>query len=316
MNIPKPLIKWVGGKTQILDKLLNNFPKEINSYHEIFLGGGSVLLGFLTYIKQNKINIQNKIYAYDINEPLIHMYINIQTKHNELYDKLREFIIEYNEADDDTKDDNNEDNTKKNNNRKPKNIEEAKSSKESYYYWMREKYNKLGKDDKKNIVGSALFIFLNKTCFRGLYRLNNKGQYNTPYGNYKNPEIINKVHLDTIHSLIQNVIFQVSDFELSINNIGDGDFTYLDPPYSPEDNTSFVKYTEYGFNLEIHKKLFGLCNKISLENKKIIMSNSDVELVRENFKNSIFKIESIECKRTINSKKPDAKAKEVIIKNF
>ena len=97
MNIPKPLIKWVGGKTQILDKLLNDFPKEINSYHEIFLGGGSVLLGFLTYIKYNKINIQNKIYAYDINELLIHMYINIQTKHNELYDKLKEFIIEYNE---------------------------------------------------------------------------------------------------------------------------------------------------------------------------------------------------------------------------
>lgn len=312
MNTPKPLIKWVGGKTQILDKLLNDFPKEINSYHEIFLGGGSVLLGFLTYIKYNKINLQNKVYAYDINEQLIHMYINIQTKHNELYDKLREFIIEYNES----ADDNNEDNIKKNNNRKPKNIEEAKSSKESYYYWIREKYNKLDKDDKKNIIGSSLFIFLNKTCFRGLYRLNNKGLFNTPYGNYKNPEIINRQHLDIIHSLIQEVIFRCCDFELSINNINEGDFSYLDPPYSPEDSTSFVKYTEYGFDVEVHKKLFGMCNKISLENKKIIMSNSDVALVRENFKNPIFKIESIECKRTINSKKPDAKAKEVIIKNF
>jgi DNA adenine methylase len=139
IHIPKPILKWVGGKTQIIDKLILNFPIEINNYHEIFLGGGSVLLTLLSYAKNGIIKIHGNIYAYDLNEPLIYIYKNIQSKHNELYDTLQNIIIEFNECKDGEI------------NRKPKNIDEAMKSKENYYYWIRSEYNKLSLNDKKDI---------------------------------------------------------------------------------------------------------------------------------------------------------------------
>jgi DNA adenine methylase len=172
-------------------------------------------------------------------------------------------------------------------------------------------YNKLCLDDKKSILGSAMFIFLNKTCFRGIFRVGPKG-FNVPYGHYNNPEIINKEHLEEIHNLIQNVVFECCDFSLSLSKVEPDDFVYLDPPYAPETNTSFVGYTENGFNMESHEKLFNILNTT---NEKWMLSNADVKLVRDNFANEKYKIESIVCKRSINSKNPDAKTKEVIIQN-
>lgn len=302
-NVPKPILKWVGGKTQILDKLILKFPTEINNYHEIFLGGGSVLLTVLSYIKDGIIKINGNIYAYDVNEPLIYVYKNIQSNPNELYEILQKIIIEFNNCGNGEI------------NRKPTNIEEAKQTKENYYYWIRNEYNNLCLFDKKDIIGSAMFIFLNKTCFRGVFRVGPNG-FNVPYGHYNNPEIINKEHLEEIHNLIQNVIFECYDFTISLTNIVSNDFVYLDPPYMPETNTSFVKYTENGFNLENHINLFKLIHNLTDTNKKIMLSNSDVKLVRENFTNEKYNISSILCKRTINSKNPEAKAKEVIITNY
>jgi len=298
---PKPILKWVGGKTQIIDKLITNFPVEINNYREAFLGGGSVLLTLLSYVKNGIIKIQGNIYAYDLNEPLIYIYKNIQTRHNELYDILQTIITEFNECGNGEI------------NRTPRNIEEAKITKENYYYWIRSEYNSL--TDKKSILGSAMFIFLNKTCFRGLFRVGPKG-FNVPYGHYKNPEIINKEHLEEIHHLIQNVVFECCDFNKSLTIVEDNDFVYIDPPYAPETDTSFVGYTENGFNLENHNNLFKLIHILTNTNKKIMLSNADVSLVRENFTNDKYKTLSILCKRSINSKNPDAKAKEVIIKNY
>ena len=153
----KPILKWVGGKTQIIDKLIDNFPKEIDNYHEIFLGGGSVLFAFIYCINQKKVKLNGNIYAYDLNKPLIYVYKNIQTKHEELYIELKKLINEYNQSLED----------KSENNRNPKNINEAKTSKESYYYWIRNCYNSLNINEKISPFGSAMFIFLNKTCFRG-----------------------------------------------------------------------------------------------------------------------------------------------------
>ena len=310
----KPILKWVGGKTQIIDKIINNFPKEINNYHEIFLGGGSVLLSFLSYVKNKNIKINGDIYAYDINEPLIYMYKNIQQRHNELFNYLENIISEFNKC-------NNEEI-----NRTPENLEEAMKNKENYYYWIRNTYNKLSNDERNDIIGSSMFIFLNKTCFRGIFRIGPNG-FNVPYGNYKNPEIINKNHLEEIHHLIQNVKFECCDFSSSLNKIDENDFIYLDPPYAPEISTSFVGYTKSGFTLEQHKNLFELIHKLSNENKKIMLSNADVKLVRDYFddndndnknenKNDKYKIIEIVCKRTINSKNPNAKANEVIIMNY
>ena len=305
LTIPKPILKWVGGKTQIIDKLIHDFPSEINNYYEIFLGGGCVLLALLTYIKNGIINIEGNIYTYDVNEPLIYMYKNIQSNHNDLYNELQKIIIEFNSC--------------KNDidyiNRKPLTIEEAKKNKENYYYWIRFLYNNL--NDKKTIIGSAMFIFLNKTCFRGVFRIGPNG-FNVPYGHYKNPEIINKNHLDIINDLIQNVIFECIDFNISLisDNYQINDFIYLDPPYAPEKTTSFVKYTENGFDINNHNKLFTLIHKLTEKNIKIILNNSDVSLVRDNFTNDKYNITSILCKRSINSKNPDAKSNEVIIKNY
>ena len=303
INYPKPILKWVGGKTQILDKLIVEFPTEINNYHEIFLGGGSVLLTLLSYVKNGIIKIHGNIHAYDLNEPLIYIYINIQSNHKKLYNEIQKLIIEFNSCGDDKI------------NRKPKNIDEAKLAKENYYYWIRSEYNKLSIIDKKTIIGSSMFIFLNKTCFRGVFRVGPNG-FNVPYGHYNNPEIINKEHLDEIHDLIQNVKFKCCDFNTSLNSIDTNDYVYLDPPYAPETKTSFVKYTENGFNLDTHTQLFKLIHTLTETNKKMILSNADVSLVRDNFTNKKYNIDSILCKRSINSKKPDSKTNEVIIKNY
>lgn len=298
--ISKPILKWVGGKTQIINNIINEFPVQINNYYEPFLGGGSVLFTLLSYIKNGIIQINGNIYASDLNEPLIFVYKNIQNYHIQLFHKLQEFINEFNNC------------SNGKIIRKPKNINEAKINKENYYYWIRNLYNNLSSDDKKNIIGSAMFIFLNKTCFRGVFRIGPNG-FNVPYGHYLNPEIINKEHLFEIHSLIQNVIFQVADFNLSLTNILSNDFIYLDPPYFPLKKNSFVAYNLNGFNSQNHSNLFNLIHSF---NNKFILSNSDVSFVRDIFNYPKYHIQSILCKRAINSKKPDAKTNELIIKNF
>ena len=305
IRIPKPILKWVGGKTQIIDSLIVDFPREINNYHEAFLGGGSVLLTLLSYVKSGIIKVSGNIYAYDLNEPLIYIYKNIQTQPSELYDAIKTIITEFNECGDGEI------------NRNPINIEEAKIARENYYYWTRSKYNKLSATDKRSVFGSAMFIFLNKTCFRGVFRVGPNG-FNVPYGHYANPEIINKEHLEEIHHLIKDVRFECCDFTTSLlpTNIEEGDFLYLDPPYAPETETSFVGYTENGFNAENHARLFHLIHDLTDAKHKIMLSNADVRLVRDNFANEKYNTTSILCKRSINSKNPDAKAKEVIIRNY
>ena len=299
--VPKPILKWVGGKTQILDKLILDFPIEMNNYREVFLGGGSVLFTLLSYVKSGVVHVDGHIYAYDLNETLIYMYKNIQSHHGELYDILQNMIKDYNECGNGEM------------NRKPANIEEAKIAKENYYYWIRSEYNKLC--DKKCLLASAMFIFLNKTCFRGVFRVGPNG-FNVPYGHYNSPEIINKEHLDEVHDLIQGVIFECCDFNISLTCVEPNDFVYLDPPYAPETETSFVGYTEKGFNIEHHNMLFKKIHVLTQENKKLMLSNADVTLVRENFTNEKYNTLSILCKRSINSKNPEAKAREVIIKNY
>ncbi len=289
----KPIVKWVGGKSQIIDKIMEYFPTSINNYHELFLGGGSVLFALLNNIENGKITVQGTINAYDINETLIYMYKNIQSHPQNVLDECYKLIEKYNNITDGEV------------NRKPKNINEALTSKESYYYYIRSQFNKLKQNDKNKPLGSAYFIFLNKTCFRGLYREGPNG-YNVPYGNYKNPEIINEEHIMKISDMIKNVNFIHCSFEEAFNHINEDDFIYLDPPYAPETNKSFVNYTANGFTLEQHELLFTECKKYNF-----VLSNADVTMVKEHF--SDFNIDIIKCKRAINSKNPGATTNEVII---
>lgn len=296
MKLQKPFLKWVGGKTQIIDKIIEKIPKNIKNYHEPFVGGGSVLLALLTLQKEGDITIENNIYAYDLNLNLINVYKAIQNNKDKLFEKIEEILKEYDNIEGDIV------------NRKPSTLEEAKTSKESYYYWIRNKYNK---SVTNSIECSAMFIFINKTCFRGIYRVGPNG-YNVPYGHYKKtPVIITKKEMDTISELIKKVIFIHSDFKKSIESIKNGDFVYLDPPYVPEKKKSFVGYNKDDF-IE-HKELFGMLEGLDKNNIKFIMSNSVSYLSK--ISQSNYNYEEITTRRAINSKNPGSTTKEVIICN-
>ena len=295
-KMQKPFLKWVGGKTQIINDIISKIPNEINNYHELFLGGGSVLLAVLSLQKQNKIVIKNKIYAYDVNIVLMNVYKHIQNNKDELYKFIKLYINEYDSIEGTII------------NRKPKSIEEAKTSKESYYYWIRMKYNNT---DKNIIECSAMFMFINKTCFRGMYREGPNG-FNVPYGHYKKtPTIITETDLNNISDLIKDVEFKHSSFKDSIKNVKQGDFVYLDPPYAPENAKSFVGYVADGFNLETHKLLFSEIKKLG--KIKFVMSNAKVALVTETFRD--YDSADIIARRAINSKNPGSTTTEVIIYN-
>ncbi len=258
----------------------------MNNYREIFIGGGSVMMRVLEEEREGRIRIEGGIYGYDINESLIWMYKNIQKRPKELYNKIKEYKEEYERVED----------------------------KEGYYYKIRREYNEMRK--RKKIENAALFIMLNKLGFRGMYREGKNG-YNVPYGNYKNPEIINLEHLEKMSELIKKVKFRRYEFNKSINKAEENDYLYLDPPYYPDKNfkTAFVKYNQEGFDEEKHKELFNLIKEKG-NNKRIkfMMSNNEVENVIMNFKDYTKII--LECKRKINSKKPNSKTNELLIKNY
>ena len=294
-----PFLKWVGGKNQIIDKVLSSFPTKINNYHEIFLGGGSVLLGLLQKIENKEIILTGKIYAYDLNNSLITTYQVLQKTPKKLIKSLAKISKEYHDI-----------NTMKGD-RNANNLTDAKKSKESYYYYIRSCYNKEIKKSKPNSVKIASYlIFLNKTGFRGLYRTGPNG-YNVPFGHYKNPKIYNMEQLYNINKLIKNVEFKVADFKESLSEVKEKNFVYLDPPYVPENSKSFTKYTNKDFSLENHHELFKITKNLVTNNISFVMSNAKVDLVTTAFKK--FTIKELEVKRTINSKNPGAKTKEVLI---
>ena len=182
--------------------------------------------------------------------------------------------------------------------------EKTTTSREAYYYWLRNKFNGL---NKQSVEYSALFLILNKTGFRGLFRESSNG-FNVPFGNYKTVNVITKERLNEIHDMIKDVTFVCCDFTESMKRIQEGDFVYLDPPYAPENEHSFVGYNQDGFGN--HETLFELTKK---QPAKFVMSNSNVKLVIDKFKE--YTIDVVEAKRAINSKKPGAKTLEVIINN-
>jgi DNA adenine methylase len=307
MDVVKPVLKWVGGKTQIIETILEQFPKEMNNYREPFVGGGSVLLGFLCLVQEGVIKVNGGVYASDKNEKLIALYKNIQQHPQEVINELK-VIVDVNSTLPFWEDKENKPN------RKPSSLEEAQQCQESYYYWIRSLYNSLTGDEKPTCKATAYFIFLNKTCFRGVYREGPKG-FNVPYGHYKNPGIYDDDHIMRVSNLLKHVVLTHQSFETSLEQVQEGDFVYLDPPYAPENDKSFVGYTSDGFNEQMHIRLFGMCASLrNITDVKFMMSNADVGLVRNNFLNDVYNIQVIDCKRSINSKKPASKTKEVIIK--
>jgi len=300
-NTIKPFLKWVGGKSQIIEKVLAKFPRVINNYYEPFLGGGSVLLALLSAVRNGHIVLKGNIYASDLNIYLIGLYKNIQSAPTAFIAQVRMIIDEFKTI------------TGATVNRQPASLQDALTSPESYYYWIRSQFNLLKEDDRGSIGASAMFLFMNKTCFRGVYREGPRG-FNVPYGNYKAPAIMDENHILEISQLIKDVIFTAGTYT-GLNVSGVGDFVYLDPPYAPESNTSFVSYTSAGFDLLEHTKLFTLCGELVDAGANILMSNTDVAIVKEAFPPPKYSAEVILCKRTINSKKPGEKTNELLISN-
>jgi DNA adenine methylase len=306
-NLMKPILKWVGGKTQIIDDVLSFFPKTINNYHEPFLGGGSVLLALLSQIRDGKATVTGTIYASDLNPYLIALYTNIQSNVDNLILEAKALIEEYEKI------------TGTEVKRKPVNEEEARGSQESFYYWIRSKFNAFGFEEKKSARGSAMFLFINKTCFRGVYREGPTG-INVPFGHYKNPGIMDEDHVRAVSALIRNVVFTCQPFVASVAkatvaNATAGDFVYLDPPYAPKDVNSFVAYTKEGFDIDEHKSLFKEIHALSAKGIKLVMSNAEVKLVTDAFPEPTYKTKIISCRRAINSKDPADKTNEVLIIN-
>ncbi len=293
----KPFLKWVGGKTQIIDEVIKHFPKEIENYHEPFLGGGSVLLALLDSVKRGDIYVSGTVYASDINSNLIGLYRTIQSNPDALIQEVRILVDEFSRC------------SGNEINRNPITIEDAMTSSESYYYWVRSRFNSLSLEEKTMPKGSAMMVFLNKTCFRGMYREGPRG-FNVPFGNYKHPTILDEDHIRNVSHLIQNVVFTTQSFAESLNDVAQGDFVYLDPPYVPESATSFVKYTADGFDM--HMQLFQLCKELPC---RFLLSNANVSLVKDAFPSPNYKTKIISCRRAINSKNPESKTLEVLITN-
>ena len=295
-------MKWVGGKTQIINDVIALFPKEMNNYHEPFLGGGSVLLALLSHKNNGTIKVSGKIYASDLNSNLIGLYRNVQSNPNGLIIEVKKLSEEFAKCNETVV------------NRKASTIEEALTSPESYYFWIRSRFNALSKEERTSLGASAMLLFMNKTCFRGVYRKGPKG-FNVPFGNYKNPSILDEDHIKLVSTLVKDVVFTNCSFSDSLTNVISDDFVYLDPPYAPENDTSFVSYTSDGFNLDNHKMLFKLCADMNAKNVKMLMSNAEVKLVKDAFPSPSYTTKIISCRRAIHSKKPDARTNEILITN-
>ncbi len=298
MATVKPLIKWAGGKTQLLETVLALIPAEMENYHEPFVGGGSVLLGMLTSGKQ----VNGTVYASDLNPVLIGMYWNVQQYPRAVIQALKALAADYETATA----------TAGTMTREAATRAEALKHPESYYYWVRRTYNQMSDEQRQMPSGSAIFIFLNKTCFRGLYREGPHG-FNVPFGNYKKPAIVDEANIMAVSEVIQGVVFSCQDYSASLSAVtGATDFVYLDPPYVPEKPTSFTGYiTGGGFSCSAeHATFFEAVRGLACP---FLLSNSATPSVIEGFPSPFYKTVRVSARRAIHSKEPDAVTAEVLI---
>lgn len=299
-------LKWVGGKSQLLAHIEPHLIKHtINTYREPFLGGGSVLIHLLNMLESDKINV-NGIRASDYNTGLINTYNQIKKNTKCVIKHLKKICNEYQSGNTPQKQ------SGRKNLKLVKPLEGA--TKEEVYYYYRDKFNKLkeANSSKKSLM-AALFIFLNKTGFRGLYRESKTGVFNVPYGNYKNPKIYDEKNLMQLSYLFNKyqVKFKVCDFrDVKVKN---HDFVYLDPPYYPETATSFVSYNKSGFADAENQALVDLCKRIHRRKAHFLLSNSNADYIHKKYKK--YNINTVSARRAINSKKPESTTTEVLVSN-
>lgn len=278
MTKAKPFIKWVGGKTQLItevERLLSSDFSKLKelTYIEPFVGGGAVLF----WILQKYPNIKNAVIN-DINPDLTTAYKTIKNSPSELIQVLKEIQTEY----------------------LPLNEEKRKE----YFLDKRSLFNTKNLNDIEN---TALFIFLNRTCFNGLYRVNSKGIFNVPFGRYANPKICDEQTILADSELLQKVEILTGDFSETIRHIGENNFFYFDPPYKPlSETSSFNSYAKEEFNDSEQVRLGEFCKQIDKLGCQFILSNSDVKgkNPHDNFFDDLyqrFDIRRVFATRTVNA---------------
>ena len=273
----KPFVKWAGGKSQLLDEIRHKYPADVEKYCEPFVGGGAVLFDILEKFSFKKVLIN------DINSELINTYTQIKNNVNELISLLSKYQKQYNDLNE--------------------------NERREIYTKKRKRFNELIiKCEKKDLIEKAgLFIFLNKTCFNGLYRVNSEGFYNVPKGNYKNPLICDKDNVLQISRMLRNVDIKCGDFEKCEKFIDDKTFVYIDPPYRPlTTSASFTSYTKEQFDDSDQARLGKFIDRLNDKGAKIVLSNSDPKNInrKDNFFDDLYKnynIQRINAKRMINS---------------
>lgn len=295
MEKVKPFVKWAGGKGGLIAQITHFYPFElkngnIEKYVEPFIGGGAVLID----IMQN-YNVK-KAYAFDINEDLINCYNVIKQDVENLIVELEKKEKEY--------------------------LNLSEENRANYYYNIRQEYNSY-KLTQLDVKRASEFIFLNKTCFNGLYRVNKKGEFNVPCGKYKNPTICDSKNLRNLSKLLKNVIFQYSDYRKSNEYIDENTFVYFDPPYRPLSNTArFTSYTKFDFNDENQKELATYYKTMDNRKAKLMLTNSNPKNTNkeDHFFDKLyegFSINEIQATRMINSNsKGRGKISELLITNY
>lgn len=290
-----PFIKWAGGKTQILDVLKNNLPSgvgtTIKKYAEPFVGGGAFLFSLLEEYDFEEI------YISDNNKELMNVYIAIRDYCSDLLNSLNALQNEYNGL--------------------------SIELQEQFYYEKREEFNSVELYDETIVQKASLFIFLNKSCFNGLYRVNKKGKFNVPFGKHKSVSICDSNNLTKISLMLQNVVIKTCDYREVLSFADSSTLVYFDPPYRPLNVTSgFTSYTEDDFSDKNQIELAECFKALSKKGVMVMLSNSDPKNTNENdnfFDDlySDFNILRVEASRMINSKGASrGKIKELLIKNY
>lgn len=270
-----PFVKWAGGKRQLISQIRERMPEKYNDYYEPFVGGGAVIFDLLP--ANALIN--------DINKALINTYRTI-------CNELDAFLKEVNRLDNDMWEDG-----------------------KKYYYSIREHYNDKLMRSEYDVELAALFVFINKHCFNGLYRVNGKGLFNVPYNNSRRVSVDENVIIATSEYL-RGVTIIDGDFEQACKNAKKGDFVFIDSPYAPLNPTSFESYTKEGFDIESHKRLAKLYDELTARGCYCMLTNHNTELINELYGNKDYKIDVVSVKRMINSDASNRVGEEVIICNY
>lgn len=263
------------GKRQLLPQIKERMPKQYKNYFEPFVGGGAVTFELLP--ANALIN--------DINKALINTYKQIRTAPDA-------FLKEVNRLD-----------------------EEMWEDGKEYYYFLREHYNDKLMRAEFDVELAALFVFINKHCFNGLYRVNGKGLFNVPYNNSRRASVDEKIIMETSEYL-QGVTIIEGDFEAACKGAGKGDFVFIDSPYAPLNPTSFESYTKEGFDIESHKRLAKLFDELTARGCYCMLTNHNTDLINELYGNKGYKIDVVSVKRMINSDASNRVGEEVIICNY